>query len=505
MQFMHASYIIRIVRFAVVFFVSIITGAGTGGLKMRRLFTILLAFSLGFCVLSASADPSRGVATFVEGLDPNLKVGRQHLVVIGINRYRNWLPLNSPVEDVQEIRDILQSRYYIDEVHELYDEEATKANIIKLLVRLQRKVKPDDSVLILYSGHGHLDEHSDTGFWIPANAGTDVYEQHNWLPHTQLKGLIANIEANHVCVISDSCFAGDLIHATRSIPPVIDAEYFKRSYSRVSRQVLTSGATEIVPDESEFADQLKTALQRNQNRFLDALLLYNEIRLGVESSIPLLGTLSGTGHQEGASFVLFLKEEAQAEPTPFGPIHLDPGPSVPALAAEDKPFLTTGVAAGYLYPVADMSNPMSGGWDLRMQLHINRDARWGTVGFGLSTGWARFSTDHHIAGGYAADTIPLALSMRIEKEIALPLFWSLEMRGGAMISLIRYLDGSGDGYTTSKSFLSPTLDLGWHLFQKWDLSLYAGYLLILFDNNAFSGVSAGARIQCSFPRKRKRP
>ena len=503
---MHTSYIIRKVRFTVLYSVMIVTGAGERGLSMNRLSTILTTIALSFCcLLPVSADPSRGVSTYIQGLDPELRVGRQYLVVIGINRYRYWLPLHGPVGDVQEIRNILQSRYYIDEVHELYDEQATKANIIKLLVRLQRTIKPDDSVLILYSGHGHLDEHSNTGFWIPVNAGTDVYEQHNWLPHTQLKGLIANIEANHVCVISDSCFAGDLIHATRSIPSTIDAEYFKRSYSRVSRQVLTSGATEIVPDDSEFADQLKATLDRNQNRFLDALMLYNEIRLGVESSIPLLGTLSGTGHQEGASFVLFLREEAQSQPTPFGPIHIDPGPSLPAPAARDKPFLTTGVAAGYLYPIAEMWMTMSGGWDLRTQLHLNRDARWATVGFGLSTGWARFSTADHVPVGYAADTVPLALSMRVMKNLTPPLFWSLEMRGGAMISFIEYLDGDGSTYTTSKSFLSPTLNLGVRLLQRWDLSLYGSYLLILFDTNPYSGVAAGVCLQYAFPRKPQPP
>ena len=97
---------------------------------MNRTFVIVLILLAVFLALStvplfadvSPTAPSRGIATYVEGLDPNLKVGKQYLVVIGISRYQHWLPLNSPVQDIQEIRDILTSRYYIDELLELYDQ-----------------------------------------------------------------------------------------------------------------------------------------------------------------------------------------------------------------------------------------------------------------------------------------------------------------------------------------------------------------------------------------------
>jgi hypothetical protein len=39
-------------------------------------------------------------------------------------------------------------------------------------------------------------------------------------------------------------------------------------------------------------------------------MLYNEVRLGVKGSTPLFGDLRDSGHQEGASFLLFLREAA---------------------------------------------------------------------------------------------------------------------------------------------------------------------------------------------------
>ena len=250
----------------------------------------------------------RGVQVPVETLEGSYTVGKQCLVVIAVDKYKRWMPLKNPVKDSIEIRDILVSRYYIDEVYELYNEEATKSNIMKLFVDLQKKLTVDDSLMVIYSGHGYLDKNTNTGFWIPVDAETDVYSQVNWLPHSQLRGLIANMNAMHICVIADSCFSGDILNVSRSGMPTINQEYFKRAYSRVSRQVLTSGASEIVPDRSDFARQLKLTLRKNKNPYLDTLMLFNEIRLGVSTTMPMLGTLNGTGHQEGASFLLFLKE-----------------------------------------------------------------------------------------------------------------------------------------------------------------------------------------------------
>ena len=127
------------------------------------------------------------------------------------------MPLKNPVKDARGIRDILKHRYLIDEVIELFKEDDNKANIIKTFAELKDKVSQDDSVLVFYAGHGHLNKNTETGFWIPVNGGTDIYEQSNWLPNTQIRGLISQIQSDHILLISDSCFAGDNLNTTRSI------------------------------------------------------------------------------------------------------------------------------------------------------------------------------------------------------------------------------------------------------------------------------------------------
>jgi WD40 repeat protein len=282
-----------------------------GGILMKTKFTCFL-FVLSFLSgLVFAQDAGRGLVAQVKNLDKDYRVGKQYLVLIAIDKYQEWQALRNPVRDAREIREILAARYYLDKIFELYDGEATKANILMLFDNLQQTLRTEDSVLIFYAGHGLLDRVSNTGFWIPANGGTNSFEQANWIPNAQLRGLIGGFKTTHVLLISDSCFSGDILSATRGSMPVIDTTYFRKAYGLISRQVLTSGASETVPDESEFTRMLKLVLTKNEKPYLDPLMIYSEVRLGMKATLPLLGSLKDTGHQEGASFLLFLKPESE--------------------------------------------------------------------------------------------------------------------------------------------------------------------------------------------------
>jgi hypothetical protein len=254
---------------------------------------------------------SRGLQIKIKNLDSDNEVGKQYLVLIAIDRYQSWNPLKSPVKDAEDIRKILESRYYIDKVMKLYDNDATKTKIIELLKELQKKLKQEDSVFIFYAGHGHLDEASNLGHWIPVDGGLDENKQENWISNAHITGLIRKMKSKHILLILDSCFSGDILDARREKPPTIGNEYFKKAYKRRSRQILTSGASERVPDSSNFARQLKLALKENKKPYLDPFMLYNEIRLAITDTLPMFGFLPGIDHQKGASFLFFLKESSE--------------------------------------------------------------------------------------------------------------------------------------------------------------------------------------------------
>jgi hypothetical protein len=242
--------------------------------------------------------------------------------MIAVDKYKEWLPLRFPVRDAQSLSRVLNERYYITDNIELYNENATKAGILKRLDLLAQELRPEDSVFIYYAGHGHLDSATDMGFWIPQDAGTDVYSQANWLPNAQIRALIGRMKARHVVLVSDSCFSGDILNTARGTVPVITQEYFKNAYARRSRQVLTSGASESVPDESHFSRALIRTLQENTKPYLDPFMIFGEIRLSQVATTPLFGTLSGTDHQDGGSYIFFLKEEPKATPPVAMPVSI---------------------------------------------------------------------------------------------------------------------------------------------------------------------------------------
>ncbi|HLP46651.1 MAG TPA: caspase family protein, partial [Candidatus Kapabacteria bacterium] len=257
---------------------------------MKRHLLLLVLLLTGL-LNSFSIFPSsdRGKVIRIKNLDPDNEVGRQYLVLIAINKYEYWRGLTQPVKDGIEIRDILQSHYYFDKMFELYDDQATRVAIVMLFEQLQKELNPEDSVLIFYAGHGYLTKSSGVGYWIPVNGGKDERECQNWISHGEIIGFISNMKAKHIFLIADSCFAGNFLEVWRGDndgPKVINQEYFRRAYQLNSRQVLTSGAEETVPDNSIFARELKKALRENDRPYLDPIKLYDDIRLAEMKTLP---------------------------------------------------------------------------------------------------------------------------------------------------------------------------------------------------------------------------
>jgi hypothetical protein len=76
-------------------------------------------------------------------------------LLVAINDYgsqQNNLP--SCLEDATRFRSLLSERYGFTDFHELYDGEATVANVEAGLGWLFENVAEDDRLVFYYSGHG---------------------------------------------------------------------------------------------------------------------------------------------------------------------------------------------------------------------------------------------------------------------------------------------------------------------------------------------------------------
>ena len=144
-------------------------------MRVKALFLSLFLVAGAFL----AGAQNRGLEIKLKELDPSVAVGRQWFVFIAIDKYKEWRSLQHPVKDARELKQIVSEKYYTDEIRELYNTDATKTGIIRLFTDLIGKVGGEDSVFIFYAGHGNLDMVSNTGFWIPQDAGADQDTQAN--------------------------------------------------------------------------------------------------------------------------------------------------------------------------------------------------------------------------------------------------------------------------------------------------------------------------------------
>lgn len=242
-----------------------------------------------------------------------VKIDKQWAVFIGVSKYKEWQALKNPVKDVKETADILEKKYYFDEVIELYDENASAENILKTFSRIKNEANVNDSVFIYYAGHGGYSEVTNTGYWIPVDAGTDKIKRQNWISVSEIKSFFLNLKARHLFLVVDACYGNEFIESSRGKPEDIDNEFLRKGYQRISRQVLVSGVEDSVTDNSDFAMQLKAELNANTKQFLDPVSLYESIKPGVKKSTPMVGNIDGTGYQKDSSYVMFLRTKEDQE------------------------------------------------------------------------------------------------------------------------------------------------------------------------------------------------
>ena len=267
------------------------------------------------------ANAVRGIAVKPVSPSGSQVKGDQWLFVIGIDTYINWPRLKTAVNDAKSVRDVLLSRYYFDKDHliELYDEQATRRNILGKLRFLAKKVRKDDSLVIFYAGHGHLDSITKAGSWIPVGSG--VEDTSAWITNYDIKNYLRvdAIKAKHILLVSDSCFSGDFFRGHRGKLPKATDTVIKKAYKLTSRQAITSGGLEPVSDEgfgknSVFSHFLVKTLKENQKPFLVPSSFFPDIKAGVAENaeqFPRFGSLKDTGGQQGGEIILFLKQDSR--------------------------------------------------------------------------------------------------------------------------------------------------------------------------------------------------
>lgn len=142
-----------------------------------------------------------------------------YVLAIGVNKYKNpALNLNYAEPDAQGIVNFFRQKgglFKKVNVIEIYDEQATKENIISKLNQLQA-THPQDAVLIYLAGHG--ENISDKWYFIPHELTYPEREDDvktKGISSDELAGYIKNIKAQKILVLIDACKSGAVLVAFR--------------------------------------------------------------------------------------------------------------------------------------------------------------------------------------------------------------------------------------------------------------------------------------------------
>lgn len=239
---------------------------------------------------------------------------KNHLFIVGIDTYKEKChsKLLNPVRDCNELIKELRDNYGFELItDELFNENATRRNIIEQLNSLSYSTLEEDNLIIYFAGHGHIAPDTSRGYWVPYDAANGVSD---FVSHAEVIDTISTIKAKHIFLISDSCFSGALITRNRSatMPQAI-----KTLDNLKSRWVLSSGAEEVVSDGisgngSPFSTMLIAFLKSNEKKHISIIELISEVSSNITTHTnqqPLFGPIENVGHAGGQMILVKQKHK----------------------------------------------------------------------------------------------------------------------------------------------------------------------------------------------------
>lgn len=249
-----------------------------------------------------------------------------HALVIGIDKYAKWPGLSHAVPDARSMEQLLVTRFGFkpENVTALYDGEATRANILRVLndkLADSKRVKRDDRVLVFFAGHGStrkLASGRDVGYIVPVDAALDDLAS-DAISMPQLQEVAEALSAKHVLFLVDACYSG--LGLTRGGGPRTSKNFLSDNARRIGRQMITAGgADQQVADDgpgghSVFTWTMLQALSGKADLNGDGVITGTELAAYVAPAVsaiarqtPAFGSLPGS---EGGEFVFELPAERE--------------------------------------------------------------------------------------------------------------------------------------------------------------------------------------------------
>jgi hypothetical protein len=226
--------------------------------------------------------------------------GKNYLVMIGINEYQGWPKLRNAVKDCEDIARVLIRDYQFEPENliRLYDQEATRENIVETFDSLQGLLREEDNLVVYYAGHGFLGK-AGLGYWVPVEAREDRIS--DYIRNSTIHDYAKTIQTHHTFLIVDACYAGTLFFRGGGIS----------NEDNRSRWAFTSGDVEKVVDgepgeNSPFAANLLEFLANFPGDRVRTDLLIEEVtdmvKRDVQKQSPQGSPLEDVGDEGGVFY-----------------------------------------------------------------------------------------------------------------------------------------------------------------------------------------------------------
>lgn len=236
-----------------------------------------------------------------------IMAGTYHALLIAVNDYddNSINDLDQPVKDAEKLYDVLINEYLFEKVNVTLLKNPQREEIINALDRLEGTIEETDNLLIFYAGHGHWDEDTRKGYWLPSDARQSSTA--NWIRNSSISGYIRGINSKHTLLIADACFSGGIFKTRDAFGSSEMA--IERLNKLPSKKAMTSGTLKEVPDRSVFIEYLVKRLYENEDKYLPSEQLFFSFKTAVlnnSDNIPQFGEINGAG-DEGGDFIFIRK------------------------------------------------------------------------------------------------------------------------------------------------------------------------------------------------------
>lgn len=245
----------------------------------------------------------------------DINFGKYYALVIGVDNYQNMSDLDTPVNDVTAVADLLQKNYGFV-VQKVVN--ADNVSIMEAINNLNQQLQENDNLLIYYAGHGIRlkGEKLESGYWLPTNADAPPRDT-NWVANEFITRHLSRIKAKRVLVVADSCYAGLLSSSPDMLMVGADqnsVEFLRYKANKRSRLLLTSGGDQPVLDSAGGKHSIFTTAfldtLGNNREILTGPQLFKAIQARVVKDSKAAGfkqapeykAIKGAGHEVGEFF-----------------------------------------------------------------------------------------------------------------------------------------------------------------------------------------------------------